>query len=101
MKIDAQIGRRFAKYEVAVLETFALLLADRISIGEARRRNRAVDQEMRAIRKLVMKERQRRQQRKIHRPTTKEPEQAPATKRPNMRWMGRKEEGGSTTYRIG
>ena len=76
MNIDAQIGRNFAKYEAGVLETFALLLADRISVGEARRRNRAADQEMRAIRKLIMNEWRRRKQRKIRRPTAKKTGQA-------------------------
>jgi len=51
--IEREISLRLEKYMKTVSRTFALVRDNRISTPEIRRRNRAADQEMRTIRKLI------------------------------------------------
>lgn len=98
MKLEDQISRRFEKHRDATLKTVQLACNGQISISETRRRNRAADHELRAIRKLIEKFSATKRAKKTKKTKTKQPEQAPPG--PKIAWMGRKDKDGKTTYRI-
>ena len=99
MKLEDQVNRRIEEHRAALLKIIALLRDGQISISEARRRSRAADRELRAIRKLIEKFPATKRAKKTKRTKIKEPEQAPPG--PKISWMGRKDKSGKTTYRIG
>ena len=50
MKLEDQVNRRIEEHRAALFKIIALLRDGQISISEARRRSRAADLELRAIR---------------------------------------------------
>ena len=62
--VEDEIERRLDSHIKTLLQTFALIRDDLISIREAKRRNRGADRELRSIRELVAKSKKRRKSQK-------------------------------------
>jgi hypothetical protein len=98
---EARINRRIEKHRSAMLKTYALARDGKISLSEAHRRMSAGEREYRAIHKMFDRLIATRRSKKKS-PKTKVPKQSPPSpKGPRIPWMGRKEDGGKSTYRIG